>query len=167
MANELTCAHCGKPAAAHELERFFIMPDAVCEIPKAERPGRVILHDDLCMLDKERCFVRGVLYLPMKGAEKEFGIGFWVEIEKDVFMWYCEHFSEDLLEVSPSLGKLANELETSASWTLGLDVLVRWGEKTKRPRFVVTSPMHELYRDQQKGITLSRAHQLMGALLAS
>jgi hypothetical protein len=158
----MNCAHCGKPASSHELEWGFGMPDAIFTLSKESRTERAVIDSDLCMLDRSRFFVRGVLYLPIHDAQRAFGIGFWSETDKKTFDWYLTHYEADLFNEPPGSGYLANAFERKGySKTLGVPVLINWGRERVRPTFKVVAPEHELYAEQTRGITLERAHELL------
>ncbi len=123
---------------------------------------RAVLNEDLCVLDHERFFIRGVVPLPLIGAHRSMGIGAWAEVLRTTFIWYVERYEADLRAERPSSGKLANTFHgTGYPDTLGLGISVVWGALGKRPTFTLEHADHPLYRDQQRGITLERAHVLL------
>ncbi len=158
----MKCSHCGEPASSHQLERSFGLPDAVFALKGEERVRRAGGSTDLYVLDKKQFFIRGVLYLPVTDSERKFGIGFWAEVDRDVAVWYADHYEEDLAAEQKAAGLLANDFPAIGE-TLRLPVVINWGNKTSRPTFVVAGvgAQSRLYMEQQRGITMARLHELL------
>ena len=154
------CARCGKDLAEHEMDVGFQLPDVVWALAEQERAARAKYDSDLCVLDAERYFLRGVLYLPVQGAHGNFGWGLWVEVSQAVFEHYVEIYSRDGRLERDARGVLAN---TPAAYqdATHCAVAIRFGPATDRPVFVVEPGDHLLYREQHGGITLERLHELV------
>jgi hypothetical protein len=86
----LKCARCGEE---HELlEIAFGLPDDYSLVPPGEQAARGMATDDLCMLDS-RCFIRGVLPLPVWGEGREYCFGVWAEVTPDALRRCIEVYS--------------------------------------------------------------------------
>lgn len=157
----MNCSHCGAPAHSHELERFFKLPDVLFALSEQSARERAVLTADCCTLDRNRFFLRGVLYLPVPEAERKFGIGFWAETSDVAFRWYVSRFDQDLTGQEPGFGTLANSFQRPGYGpTLGLKVKIHWGTASERPTFVVDEA-HALRSEQTNGITMKRVHELL------
>jgi len=53
--------------------------------PEEERPKRVDLDSDSCVVDGERFIVRGCLEIPVQGESDPFVWGVWVDLSKTDF----------------------------------------------------------------------------------
>jgi len=158
------CSHCGEPASSHEVDQAFGLPDAVFALKGAERTRRAQGSSDMYMLDKKWFYIRGVVFLPIKDAERKFGIGFWAEVNRDVVVWYADHYSEDMSSSPQSKGRLANSFAAMGR-TMELLVTISWGDKGSRPTFLVEEGgipyTSQLYKEQRDGITMARVHELL------
>jgi len=85
MTDELTCSQCGKVHPLADSELAIGLPDAIFALSKEERSGRCQIHTDVCVLDGERFFLRGLLPLPVHGRAQAYRVGVWAEISIEVF----------------------------------------------------------------------------------
>ena len=71
------CATCGE--IHHDSPDVgFDKPAYAERVPEHEKPGRVQLTADTCILDGETFFIRGVIEIPILNSSEHFGIGVWV-----------------------------------------------------------------------------------------
>ncbi len=157
-----SCAelHRGFPALAYNL------PDAIFSLTAEEKERRAIASSDLCILDDTRYFIRGVMVIGVNGYEEDFEYGPWVEINAEDFSRYSVWFN---LGVSPGWrainGLLANALPASKSTTLGLRCkVVLPGDSDSRPFVQVADTQHPLFDEQNHGMSIVRATELVGHL---
>ena len=61
------------------MDAGFTLPDDVWSIPETELGDRLILTDELCILDGRRHFLRAVAYTSVAGGQDEFGWGLWAQ----------------------------------------------------------------------------------------
>ena len=73
---------CGRCGAQHELPQAlaFRVPDACMKVPAMEREGRIVVGDEICVIDNRQHFVRCVLDLPLQGFDESFLWTPWVEL---------------------------------------------------------------------------------------
>lgn len=135
-------------------------PDAYFGIPEAEREERVWFTSDLCAItydDQTDYFIRGVLYLPIRGEEHAFGIGVWVSQSKENFERYLEG-EEDM---EPTFGWLANRVSFYDQETLALKTNVHFQDGKVRPFIELEPTDHPFAVDQREGITLEKAWKIV------
>ncbi len=156
------CTQCGTAREGYPTDRGFTLPDAVWAIPESEREARAKFTTHLCKMDG-RCFIRGILLIPLVEREDEFAWGLWAEVEPAVFERYLEIYDSDASDEAPQSGTLANEIP-------GYDdaanerVLIKFGLGGDRPEFIL-QPQSEssLAKDQRHGIDEQRYHEMLVA----
>jgi hypothetical protein len=155
-----TKKHDGFPAAA------FRLPDVVHALAKQECADRAIFSSDLCVLDGNRHFVRGVMSVNVVGYSDIFEYGPWIEIDAGSFVNYAVACHAGGKPGWKSVdGRLANALPASPHETLGLACSVRISEvDEERPWVDITDQRHPLYREQIDGISIHRAMELVAQL---
>jgi hypothetical protein len=114
------------------------------------------------MLDDTRMFLRGLIPLPVEGRERPYRIGVWVELDQQDFREiYALWTDENQAAHAPFKGTLANEIyHCPGSRGLALEVRLI-GPKT-RPEFHLVDPSHDLYAQQNDGISEHRAYEYSG-----
>src|SRR5215213_7644606 len=134
------CSVCGAEHPKSELELYFVRPDPVVALSETERDERCKESDDLCTIDYERYFVRGVLPLPVEGREYAYQIGIWVEVKEDDFRSVVDLWTDEAQSNRPPFeGTLANDISLHES-TPGLEVrLALTGPKTRPDIHVVNT----------------------------
>jgi hypothetical protein len=147
------CATCGKehtdlphvgfPAPFHWADRFANDPNS-------------LLTEDLCIIQGEDFFVRGVIEIPVHDYEHEFGWGVWVSHKKENFEAY--RANPESAAIGPFFGWLCTKIQYFPETTLELKTMAHYRSGRLRPRIVLEedSP-HPLCRQQREGITLSEA----------
>jgi hypothetical protein len=152
------CAECGKEHPRSALELSFKRPDAVVALSKAEREARCKESNDLCSMDGERFFVRGVLPLPVAGRQEPYCIGLWAEISAQAYERIWKLWDEPDQSSEPAFqATLANDVPGGA--TLGLRVKVALTGPTTRPDLFVVEVSHPLFEEQRAGISSHRAYE--------
>jgi hypothetical protein len=58
-------------------------PDPYYAIPEDERERRVFVTSDLCSIDDEDYFIRGVIEIHVHDLDRPFGFGVWVSQKKE------------------------------------------------------------------------------------
>src|SRR5688572_10338693 len=79
-------------------------PDPYFDVPEEERQRRVFIDSDLCSIDDEQFFIRGVIEIHVHGEDDPFGFGVWVSQKKENFQTYKENFESE--EIGPFFGWL-------------------------------------------------------------
>lgn len=128
------CGCCGESFDSWPPDIGFQRPDAVLDLPSEEREGRAWESNDLCVIDDERFFVRGVFYVPLQSHDARWGIGLWAEVAQADFEHYLRHYDKDASDEAPFEGKVANQLDAFGG-ILGQALLVHLGNATQRPHF--------------------------------
>jgi hypothetical protein len=77
---QFTCGTCG---TSHELPTFsWPYPMPVLYVPVAERPQRVQLRPDDCVIDGQQFFLRACIEIPVHGEVLPFIWGVWAEVSE-------------------------------------------------------------------------------------
>lgn len=164
-SKDFRCGTCGKVHAGLPSDYACRLPDEVFAMSPTDRYLRTRMGASFCTVDEARFFIRGVLYLPFTDQEGAFGWGLWAEVSEDDHNTCLAYDAADAdgSEVPPFSGKLANAF-AGYRQTLGLPVEVQLGGIGKRPSFWLPSrSRHTLAREQARGISAARHHQLLEA----
>jgi hypothetical protein len=124
-----------------------------------------LLTEDLCVIEARDYFVRGIIEIPVIGYEPGFGWGVWVSHKKENFEIYRDKFNS--AEIGPFFGWLATELAFFADSTLNLKTMAHYRGDNLRPVIEVLECDHPLYRQQQEGITLAEAWDIVHRYMES
>jgi hypothetical protein len=158
MNDVVTCSVCGKVHSLENSELFFRLPDIVYALSEQDRATRCDIGTDVCALDRERLFLRGLLPLPVLGRAKPYNIGVWAEISLETYRRIHELWDDPNQGNEPRLpGSLANNLPLQDTDTQGLRLSIQLTGPKTRPEFYVEVSEHLLYREQMDGINEHRA----------
>ncbi len=115
------------------------------------------LTDDLCVVDGEHFFIRGVLQLPIINApEYPFGFGVWSSLSKENFDLYFDSFDDKQQDhLGPWFGWFSNQLQGYPD-TRNMKCRVRPQNDGQRPLIELEPTDHPLSAEQQNGISLDR-----------
>jgi hypothetical protein len=138
----------------------YAQPDYAWNIPEAERAKRVILTSDLCAVDYEHYFIRGVLRVPILGTNEEFCWGVWTTLSLDNFRRYESHYDHDMSNWKPMFGWLSNQLPAYPE-TLNLKLSIQTRGSGDRPEFTLEPTDHPLAADQRDGIKPERLLEIV------
>ena len=134
-------------------------------VPEEERSARTKLTEDTCIIDDEDYFVRGVLHIPIHNYEHDFGFGVWISQKEENFNKYLEN--SDCDQIGPFFGWLSTELDYYEQSTLSLKTMAHFRGGSDRPIIEVEPSGHQLAIDQQEGITLAKAWEIVHFYLDS
>jgi hypothetical protein len=134
-------------------------PDPYFDVPEAERDRRVIITTDLCSIDDEQFFIRGVIDIHVHGEDLPFGFGVWVSQKKENFQTYVDNFESD--QIGPFFGWLSTRLSCYDEDTFCLKTMAHFRGAKTRPLIEVEPTNHPLAIDQEKGMSLERAWELV------
>ena len=154
--------HCPTCGGEHEglPDLAFDLPLAVQQIPEAEWGARVgLVGDDLCILDDEHFFIRGIIEVPIHDHPERFGLNVWVSQEQDNFWTYVDHYESS--EIGPFFGWLSNALDYGGEPVINLKTMAHFRGGSLRPSIEIEPTGHPLARDQRDGITLDRAWEMV------
>ncbi|MDX1579953.1 MAG: DUF2199 domain-containing protein, partial [Gemmatimonadota bacterium] len=89
----------------------FEAPYYYTTVPERERDRRCRLTPDLCVIDGEDHFLRGVLEIPIEGTSETFGWGVWSSVSEPNFRLYERTFEgDDPARYGPFLGWLSSRI---------------------------------------------------------
>lgn len=158
MTESVACSMCGKVHPIDDIELVFELPDVIHALSESERDTRCDISADVCALDRERFFLRGLLPIPVSGRTTPYNIGVWAEISLDTYRRIYARWSDPDQRDEPRLpGALANNLPLQTEDTLGLGVSIQLVGPKSRPKFYVDIHSHPLNREQTRGIDRHRA----------
>ena len=158
-----TCATCG---SVHEGAPSFAYPRpaAAWDVPEDERPERVYLTEDACVVDGETFYIRVVLEIPIHGMDEPFTWGVWVSQSRESFQRYLATFDDDQTGMG-SFGWLEVLMPGFARNGLGEPVEflacdVAWRSPGQRPVVILHESDHPLHAAQRDGISRQQAIDL-------
>ena len=161
------CTECGHEHPLEELELTFLRPDVVAALQAEERRSRVQENNDLCVLDGERFFVRGLLPLPVTGRGHPYNVGIWVEVSQPTFERVYELWDEvDQADEPAFKVEIANDIPIQPP-ACGLSASLELTGPTTRPVVALSPAEHPLFGEQSCGITAHRAAQYSGLFASS
>ena len=137
----------------------FDKPDYYWGVPEEERDERVELTLDTCIIDHEDFFIRGVIEIPVHEYPEVFGFGVWISLKQENFASYLENF--DSSQIGPFFGWLCTGISYYKDETLSLKTMAHFRGAGLRPRIDVEPSDHLLSVDQQTGITLAKAWEIV------
>jgi hypothetical protein len=147
-----TCSACGEEHDDLPFDWAFESP-VYWDGPKGPNDE---LTDDLCVWtdadDRECYFVRGLVELPVHGAEQTFNYGVWSSLSRASYERTLELWDDPVrVDEPPYFGWLSNDIaEFPGALSLPLDVVTRSVEL--RPVFLLHEGDHPLVRAQREGI---------------
>ena len=155
------CATCSREHPGLPTDYAYGLPDEVFSLSYLDRYRRTRSNADLCTLDDERFFIRGVLSVPFVASDEEFVWGLWVEVDREHHDLYLNGFFDDLSGHPRFEGMLANAI-VAYDETPGLVVTVQFSAGDQRPSFhFPEDTAHLLAREQRGGITPERHHEIL------
>ena len=126
----------------------------------AELPAN-LLNEDICILDGEYYFVRGIIHLPIIGTNETFRWGVWGSLSRESFDKFLDtNSSPERAEQPPMFSWLSNELDEYPD-TLNLKMYAHIQESPDRPIFELELTDHPLSQEYHHGITLERVTEIM------
>lgn len=163
MPHRFKCSTCDKwhegfPDVGYDRPRY------ASDIPDCERPTRVFLTTDLCVVDDEHFFIRCVLPLRVRGIDDTFCWGVWSTLSKANFLRYQSAYDEDMSDWAPMFGFLSNALPHYPD-TLGLRLSIQPRAKGERPAATLEPTDHPLAIDQRDGILFEDVLRFVGPFL--
>ena len=162
------CETCGTVHDELLMDISYQRPADYFKVPEAERNERLWMdadsNADLCIIDREEFYIRGILALPIRDSEKEFRWGAWARVDKPDFDRYIELWEVDDVGGEPSFGGLLSGGIQAYDGSDMLEVTARLQQNRQRPRFFVVSEDHPLGIAQRAGITMSDVHSFIDLL---
>ena len=128
-------------------------------VPAKERQRRTRLTADTCIVDDEDYFIRGVIEIPVHDHPEKFGFGVWVSQKRENFEAY--RLEPDSSAIGPFFGWLCTRISFYPVDTIGLKTMAHFRDRGLRPCIVLEPTDHPLSVDQQGGISLKRAWEIV------
>jgi hypothetical protein len=151
--------HDGRPDLA------FSAPYYYDNLTNEQKQTIAKLSDDVCVINGEDFFIRGVVMMPIVGQEGLFGLGAWVSLSKINFQRYLELFNEpDPTSEAPYFGWFSNRVPGYPE-TLSLKTEVHLQLYPERPHIVLEPTDHPLSVHQHAGITTDAIQKMIEANL--
>jgi hypothetical protein len=165
-----TCSCCGKTYSGLPLDYDVVFPDYYIgwrrELSQEEINRRSVVNSDICVVDNEFYFVRGVIELPVLGfREDSFRWGAWVSLSEKSFKEVMDLSDVDPAGHGPYFGWLNTDLPLYSPTSAGLKTIVHLRGGNKRPSIELEPSDHPLAAEQRQGITIERIQQIAAALL--
>ena len=136
----------------------FQWPDSYFGIPEDEREKRVRATKDICAIDEQDYFIRGVVLLPVHERDEPFGLGVWVSQKRENFQTYINNF--DTSDIGPFFGWLSNRLPFYEKDTWATKTMAHFQGNGQRP-LICPEPDSPIYPDHVDGISLHRAWEMV------
>lgn len=157
----IRCETCGKEHIDELPDLGMHAPDPYLDVPEDERADRTVFTPDRCIVVEDdgesHYFVRGVIFIPVIGQTRPFGLGAWVSQSERNYDRYAD--GEDM---EPTYGWLVNRFPHYAKDTFLLQAsLIFSNADGVRPTIVLEPSDHPLVIEQRTGITLARAWQIV------
>ncbi len=120
-----------------------------------------LLTEDICILDSEHYFIRGLIELPIVGTNETFKWGVWGSLKRENFETLLE-MNEDPERVNlpPMFSWLSNSIDEYPE-TLNLKMYAHVQEPGLRPMFELEPTDHPLSLEYYHGITPERVKDIM------
>lgn len=155
----MKCPCCNEDIDARQMDLAFGLPDVIFALTDEQREVRAKIHSDLCSIDDQRYFIRGVVYVPVTGLGSNFGWGVWAEVSKDTFFKYYSLYDKDGSEEPASAGVLANTPPGYDACEQALEI--RFGPSDKRPVFIPMQSDNEFYHEYAHGLPIEKWHTII------
>lgn len=126
-----------------------------------EQLPKTYLDEDLCIINGEDFFVRGILHLPIIGTAETLRWGIWGSLSKENFQKLISVFEEpERVELPPMFSWLSNKIDEYTD-TLNLKMYAHIREPGERPIFELEPTDHPLSQEFHKGISPERVKEIM------
>jgi hypothetical protein len=156
MTESVICNTCGKAHPREEIELVLVLPQPILELSKDEKAKRCDISDDMCAIDRNRFFLRGLLPIPVHGRSVPYRIGLWAELDEPTFgRVYTLWEDPSQIDEPPLPAVLANDVPLVPS-TLGVIIDIRLTGPTTRPDFYMRDAQHPLAIEQRCGVDSHR-----------
>ena len=135
-------------------------PLELTDLETGELPP-TFLTEDVCVINGEDFFVRGIIHLPIIGAGETFRWGVWGSLIKDNFGKLMSLWDDPKrAELPPMFSWLSNNIQHYPD-TLNLKMYAHIKEPCDRPTFELEPTDHLLSQEYYHGISAERVKQIM------
>ena len=130
-------------------------------LPRSANQPATFLDEDLCAIEDDDFFVRGVIHLPIIGTAETLRWGVWGSLSRENFQTLRSmRGNSKLIELPPMFSWLSSQLPEYSN-TLNLRMHAHVQEPDRRPRFELALTDHPLAQEYHTGITPERVKQIM------
>lgn len=158
------CKCCGKKHGGIP-DLAFDAPFYYEQLSLQQRNEIATKSDDLCTIDDEDFFIRGILLVPIIGLDAEFGLGVWVSLSRVNFQRFVELYdARDVSGEGPYFGWFSNRLPWYPE-TLSLKTNVHLQPSPQRPSIELEPTDHPLSIHQHSGIDIATLQTFIEATL--
>lgn len=161
-----TCSRCGD---THDMPMSFAFeaPAYWYGLPEDERSRRVVLDEELCVIDNRHFFIKGRICLPVHDSPEPFVWVVWVSLSEANFQRAVAMWERPDREAEPPyFGWLSSQVPCYPS-TVNLKTNVHTRPLGERPTVELEPTDHLLALEQRTGISLARVYEIVEALLHS
>jgi hypothetical protein len=120
----------------------------------------MFLDEDICVMDGEHYFVRGVIHLPIIGSDQTLTWGVWGSLSRENFIKVLVMNDAERVELPPMFSWLSNRINEYPD-TLNLKMHAYIRELGDRPTFELEPTDHPLSQEFHQGITPERVREIM------
>lgn len=160
-----TCATCGNYHDELPLCFGAAAPDYYYSIPPEERKTRVEMSADWCVVDDEHFFIRGRIEILIIDHTEPLVWNAWTSLSESNFIRSQEMWHDPLrVAEAPYFGWLQTVIPGYDN-TLNIKTWVHTQAVGIAPQIEVFEEAHPLMLDQQNGITLAHAQQIVEGIL--
>ncbi len=159
------CSCCGKEFKQLPFCIGAEYPDYYFSIPEDEIENRVHFTKDLCVIDDEYFFIRGRISIPIIGHSKDFAFDIWTTLSEASFrrvedMWN----NPERINEPPYFGWLNTHIPTY-DCSQSIKTNVHTTSLGFIPQIEIIEENHQLKIDQQNGITLEKAFDILKVVM--
>ena len=123
------------------------------------------LDEDVCVIDGEHYFVRGIIHLPIIGTIETLRWGVWGSLSRENFEKVMATMDDPTrTELPPMFSWLSSRIDEYPE-TRSLKMYAHIQELGKRPTFELEPTDHPLSQEYYHGITPERVREIMGRWL--
>jgi hypothetical protein len=159
------CSTCGEWHSGLPLDWSFTAPIYWEQIPEDERSNRGFLNTDICVIDKQDFFVRGLIPIPVIESEEIFMWGVWVTLSEPNFDRIISLWNDPrIIEEPPYFGWLANNIPIYPN-TLNMKTHISSRNVKDRPLIELEPNDHPLPREQRTGISRKRVEEIAALMM--
>jgi len=138
--------------AANQAELFESDPK---ELPAT------LLNDDVCILDGEYYFVRGIIHLPIIGTNETLRWGVWGSLSRENFEKFLATMDDPKRTELPEMFSWLSSSIDDYPDTVNLQMFAHLEEPPERPTFELELTDHPLSQEYHHGITPERVKEIM------
>lgn len=122
---------------------------------------RTFLNEDICVMDGEHYFVRGIIHLPIIGSTQSLRWGVWGSLSRENFeKLLLMNNDPKRVDLPPMFSWLSNRIDDYPD-TVNLKMHAYIQELGTRPNFELEPTDHPLSQEYHHGITPERVREIM------